>query len=117
MFRLLCVLSICLATVPAFCQSASDYQVATIVDVKIHQSPDSDASDPARYDVSLKVGHTIYLVLYTPPFGLDTVKHKIGQNLLVLPGKNTITYNNILGEPQEVPIIRQKRANDAKPSE
>ena len=116
MLRLLCVISICFATSTAFCQSASTYQVATIVDVKIHQTSDG-ASDPARYDVSIKVGDTIYLVLYIPPFGLDTVKHKTGRNLLVLVGKNTITYNDILGESLEVPIISQKPASDANRSE
>ena len=117
MLRLLCVISICFAAFPAFCQSASTYQVATIVDVNIHQTSDSGASDPARYDVSIKVGDTIYLVLYTPPFGLDTVKHKTGRNLLVLVGKNTIAYNDILGESLEVPIISQKPATDTKRSE
>ena len=117
MLRLLCVISICFSTFPAFCQAASTYQVATIVDVKIHQASDSGASDLARYDVSVKVGDTIYSVLYTPRFGLDTVKHKAGRNLLVLVGKNTITYNDILGESLEVPIISQKPATDAKRSE
>jgi hypothetical protein len=49
-----------LGTLPAFGQSASKYEVATITDVKTHQD---SGSDVARYDVSVKVGGTIYVVL------------------------------------------------------
>ena len=30
---------------------------------------ETDASDPTSYDVSVKVGDTIYVVLYTQPLG------------------------------------------------
>jgi hypothetical protein len=46
------------------------------VDVKAHQDSETSAAGASRYDVSLKVGETIYVVLYTPPFGIDTVKYK-----------------------------------------
>jgi hypothetical protein len=116
MLRLLCAMSICLVTLPAFCQPASGYQVATIVDVKTHQASGNPAPETSSYDVSLKVGDTIYVVLYAPPFGIDTVKYKTGRNLLVQVGKNTITYNDLLGQSLEVPILSQKPAAEAKPS-
>ena len=106
MLKLICVTCICLASFSAFSQSAK-YEVATITDVKTHQD---GGSDIVRYDVSLKVGGTIYVVLYTPPFGMNTVKYAAGRELLVLVGKKAITYNDILGQSQEVPILSQRPA-------
>ena len=106
-------LSICFLTLAAFCQSASKYQVATITAVQAHQ-PADDSSDVANYDVTLKVGHTAYVVLYTPPLGTNTVKYVAGRELLVLVGKMTITYNDILGQSLTVPILSQDPASNAK---
>ena len=108
MLKLICMTCICLGTLPAFSQSTSKYQVATITDVKTHQD---SGSDVVRYDVSVKVGDTIYVVLYTPPLGMNTVKYAAGRELLVLVGKKTITYNDILGQSQEVPIVTQRSAS------
>jgi hypothetical protein len=108
MLKLICMTCICLGTLPAFSQSTSKYQVATITDVKIHQD---SGSDLARYDVSVKVGDTIYVVLYTPPLGMSTVKYAAGRELLVLVVKKAITYNDILGQSQEVPIVSQRSAS------
>jgi hypothetical protein len=116
MLRLAGLVCICLTTFPGFSQSTSKYQVGTITGVKVHQESGSGASDAARYDVSLKVGDTIYVVLYTPPLGEDTVKYVAGRDLLVLVGKNTITYNDILGRSFEVPIESHKPAARPKQS-
>ena len=116
MIRLAIVFCISLTTIPAFCQSASKYQVGTITEVKVHQTAGSGASDAASYDVSVKVGDTIYVVLYTPPLGEETVKYAAGRELLVLVGKRTIRYNDILGRSFEVSIESQKSAAKAKPA-
>jgi hypothetical protein len=116
MLRLVGLFLICLTMFPAFGQSTSKYQVGTITQVKVHQTAGSDASDAASYDVSVKVGDTIYVVLYTPPLGEDTVKYAGGRDLLVLVGKNTITYNDILGRSFAVPIESQKPAANPKQS-
>lgn len=102
------VISIVLLTLATVCQSASKYQVGTITPVKDHQSA-KRASDVASYDVTLKVGNTLYVVLYTPPLGMNTVKYAAGRELLVLVGKTTITYNDILGQSLAVPILSQLR--------
>jgi hypothetical protein len=99
----------------AFGQSTSKYQVGTITEVKVHQTAGSGASDAESYDVCVKVGDTIYVVLYTPPLGEETVKYSAGRDLLVLVGKHTIRYNDILGQSFEVPIESQKPA--AKPKQ
>ena len=116
MIRLAIVFCISLTTFPAFCQSASKYQVGTITEVKVHQTAGSGASDAASYDVSVKVGDTIYVVLYTPPLGEKTVKYAAGRELLVLVGKRTIRYNDILGQSFDVPIESQKSVAKPKPA-
>jgi hypothetical protein len=100
----------------AFGQSTSKYQVGTITEVKAHRAAGSAVSDAASYDVSVKVGGTIYVVLYTPALGEETVKYAAGRDLLVLVGKNTITYNDILGRSFAAPIESQKPAANLKQS-
>ena len=104
------VLLCCSLTATA--QSTSKYQVGTITEVKLHQAAGGGASDAASYDVSVKVGDTIYVVLYTPALGEDTVKYAAGRDLLVLVGKNTITYNDIVGRSFAVPIESQKTCRE-----
>jgi hypothetical protein len=110
MLRFATIFCICLTTFPAFSQSASKWQVGTITDVRIHQTPDPDDFGTVSYDVSVKVGNTVYVVLYTPPLGQETVKYAGGRDLLVLVGKTTIRYNDLLGQPFDVPIESQKPA-------
>src|SRR5258707_10128208 len=115
MLRLVGLFLIFLTMFPAFGQSTSKYQVGTITEAKVHQAARSAASDAASYDVSVRVGDTIYVVLYTPALGEETVKYAAGRDLLVLVGKNTITYNDILGRSFAVQIERQRPA--AKPKQ
>ena len=117
MLRLAVVFCICLTTFPAFCQSKSKYQVGTITEVKTHPASEGGASGTASYDVSVKVGNTVYVVLYTSPLGQDTVKYTAGRDLLVLVGKDTISYNDILGRSFELPIESQETPENSKLSE
>ena len=116
MLKTICAIGICMVAFAAFGQAASKYQVGTIIEVKIHQPAVDGVSEAASYDVSLKVGDTVYLLLYTPPLGMNTVKYATGRDLLVLVGKDTITYNDLVGQSFEVPIISRKSAADAKQS-
>jgi hypothetical protein len=106
------VFCISLTVFSAFGQSAPKYQVGTITEVKTHQNA---AGGAASYDISLKVGDTINVVLYTPPLGEETVKYAAGRDLLVLVGKSTVTYNDILGQSFAVPIESRRPA--AKPNQ
>jgi hypothetical protein len=117
MLRLVGVFFIFVTVFAAVGQSTSKYQVGTITEVKAHQAAGRGASDAASYDVSVKVGDTIYVVLYTPPLGEETVKYSAGRDLLVLVGKRTIRYNDILGQSFDVPIESQKTAAKPKQSE
>src|SRR5215469_9368736 len=69
MLRLLGVFSICVTTFPVLCQSITKYQLGTITSVQTHLASGASISDAVSYDVSVKVGDTIYVVLYTPPLG------------------------------------------------
>jgi hypothetical protein len=116
MLRRVGLFLICMTVLPAFGQSTSKYQVGTITEVKVHPAGGSGDSDATSYDVSVKVGDTIYVVLYTPELGQQNVKYAGGRELLLLVGKNTITYNDILGRSLSVPIESQKPAVNTKPS-
>jgi hypothetical protein len=116
MLRLVGLFFISLTMFSAFGQSTSKYQVGTITEVKVHQAAGSGAFGTASYDVSVKVGDTVYVVLYTPALGEQTVKYAAGRDLLVLVGKSTITYNDILGQSHDVPIESQKPAAKTKQS-
>ncbi len=116
MLKVVGVILVCLSTLPMLGELQSKYQVGTITDVRVHQAADGAASAVVSYEVSLKVDDTSYVVLYTPPLGTITVRYSAGRELLVLVGKKTITYNDILGNSMEVPIVSRKPATDAKPS-
>ncbi len=116
MRKLIGVIALCLLTFPALCQTTSKWQIATITEVRPHPTPGEDASDPITYDVSVKVGGTIYLVRYTTPAGEIAPKYATGRELLVLVGKNTITYNDLLGQSLQVPIESQRPAAEPKQS-
>jgi hypothetical protein len=116
MLKTICAICICVLAFAAFGQAASKYQVGTITEVKIHMAAADGVSEAASYDVSIKVGDTVYQVLYTPPLGMNTVKYSAGRDVLVLVGKDTITYNDLVGQSFEVPIVSRKAAVVAKQS-
>ena len=114
--KLIPVFAFCLLALPALCQSASKWQVATITEVKPHPAAGEDVADPVTYDVSVKVGGTIYLVRYSTPLDEIPPKYATGRELLVFVGKNTITYNDMLGRSFQVPIESQRPASEGKQS-
>jgi hypothetical protein len=103
-----CTLLICIATTSLFCQtSPSAAQVATVTAVSVHQNAEGNPSGVKQYDVSLKVGDTVYVVLYTPPAGANGVEYAPGLDVVVVVGSKTITFTK-LGRTSEVPILRRE---------
>ena len=102
-------LLMCATTFTALAQELSrNYQSGTITAVTAHaQEGDKQGSDIARYDVSVKVGNTVYVVLYTPPNGAKSVEYSTGFDLLVLVGSDTLTFNSKLSGETVVPILRR----------
>jgi hypothetical protein len=115
MQRLIVIGTLCLLALVALGQSTSKYQVGMITEVKPQATGDG-TSDPTSYDVSVRVGDTIYVVLYTQPLGEIPAKYETGRELLVLVGKNTITYNDMLGRSLQVPIESQRPVTERKQS-
>ncbi|HTC94399.1 MAG TPA: hypothetical protein VK699_13240 [Terriglobales bacterium] len=99
------------AVFSTLCQSQNhspEYQKGTITSVVQHEKAESSDDSVPRYDVSIKAGDTVYVVLYTPPNGLDTVKYKAGMNVLVWIEKDTMTFHDLLGRTIKVPILRRE---------
>ena len=116
--KLISILCVLLTAFPSFCQSISKWQVATITEVKLHQDAAKEANSEApTYDVTIRVGDTIYVVLYTPLLSDEAVKYSAGHDLLVSVGKSTVRYNDILGRSYEVPIKTKRLAADSKQTE
>ena len=103
MRTILCIALMCAAAVSVLGQSrSSKYQPGTIMAVKDHIDPNDSTK---RYDVSIKVGNTMYVVLYTPPPGTYGFQYSAGQDMLVSVGNKTITYNDLLGNSRTFPIV------------
>jgi hypothetical protein len=109
MIKWLWTLMICLLSISAYSQpSSSDHQVATITAVTPHQKDTGEgARDLNQYDVSLKVGDSGYVVLYTPPSGANGVEYAVGMDLLVVIGKDSITFTKF-GRTSEAPILSRQ---------
>lgn len=100
---------LCAVILSAHGQTASSkFQPGTITAVVAHQNAPGESSDVARYDVSVKVGDTVYKVLYTPPNGANAVKYSAGIELLVLVGSDTLTFNSKLSGTTVVPILSRQ---------
>ena len=109
MRSLVIVVLICVATYSVVCQStAPKDQVGTITEVTPHKATAGSDSSVSTYDVSVRVGNTIYVVLYTLPPGKLSPEYRAGADLPVLVGSKTIKFSDQLGRTIEVPILRRK---------
>jgi hypothetical protein len=108
MRKWLCVITICGTVISAQSQTpASKLEPATIMAVTTHTNPGQPDTGITRYDVSLKVGPTTYVVLYAPPNGGNTVTYAVGDEVLVLVGSTTVAINTPSGEV-DAPILRHE---------
>ncbi len=88
------------------------YQPATIVAVQPHLSVGNSNPDDALYEVSVKINRTLYVVVTTSPSPSGTIQYAVGREVLVRVGDDTITWNDIMGESHEVPIISRTLITD-----
>lgn len=116
MLKVIGAICICLAMFTVNGHAESKYQVGTITEVKVHRPATDSVSEAASYEVSVRVGDIVYQLLYTPPLGMNTVKYAAGRDVLVLVGKDTITYNDLMGQSFVVPIVSRKSATVARQS-
>lgn len=106
---------ILLLPVLAFAQSsstASTYQPATITAVKPLDSGDNSNANDVLYEVSVKVGETVYVVLTPSPSPSGIIMYVVGRQVLVHVNDDTITWNDIMGESYKAPIISRIQVSD-----
>ena len=88
------------------------YQPATIIAVNPHPSAGNLNPDGALYEVSVKVNRTLYVVVTKSPSPSGSIQYSVGREVLVKVGDDTITWNDIMGESHEVPIISRTLITD-----
>lgn len=108
MRKALGVMFVCLLALSAYGQSSTNYQVGTITEVTPHKAAPGANFSGTSYDVSVKVGDTLYVVLYTEPAGSYGAKYRAGTELLVLVESKTIKGHDRSGHPIEAPILSRK---------
>jgi len=104
-----CALVVCWITLPLFCQApSSNPQVATITAVNVHHKDAANSDRPVpQYDVTLKIGNTVYVALFTPPSGVTVVEYSVGMNMVVMVGSKSIRFTK-LGTTAEMPILSRE---------
>ena len=111
LWRVGCVALILIVSLAALAQDKAMYQAGTVTDVKVHQPSSKDAKS---YDVSIKVGNIVYVVLATPPAGSgDAILYKTGMETTVFVDGKNMKVNDITGKTWTVPILRQKEVGAA----
>lgn len=86
------------------------WQAGTILEVKPH--PGESGSDNAgkQYDVSIKVGKKVYVVLYVDEGDQPDPKLYIGATRTVLIDGNTLKFNDVGGRVHSARILSSKDA-------
>jgi len=105
------LLSLLLGTTCLAQSSTAKWKVATITGVKVHEPAARNDSSAPQYEVTSKVEDTEYVVLYVAPAGSlpDVARYRLGQEVLVLVGTDTIKYNDMTGTTREVPILSRRK--------
>ena len=104
--RTACILALMsIVAVSAWPQADSSFQTGTIMAVKAHGNTQQTDTTANKYDVSVKVGSTLYVVLYTSPPGVNTVQYREGMNMMVSIQGDKLKFNDLMGNTQTVPIL------------
>jgi Spy/CpxP family protein refolding chaperone len=101
-------LSALLATSAIAQAPSTKYEPGTVVSVARHPDPPNQEPGQVQYDVSIRVGDTVYVCLYSPPNGANFVEYSSGFDLLVLVKNDTLTFPSKLTGTTTVPIIRKE---------
>lgn len=108
--RTLLMLILVASSIPAVTQSPSPkYEAGTIMAVEPHRAGPNEPASVRRYDISVKVGSALYVVLYDQPPGTISPEYRVGLSLPVLVRGNTMTFNDRrLGRSRELPILSRR---------
>lgn len=89
--------------------SSAKYQPGTITAVTFHQNaPGEPGDDATRYDVSVKIKNVVYVVLYAPQRGDNSVEYYPGLELLFLVKSHSLSFNSKTAGTIQVPILRRE---------
>ncbi len=107
---------VCVACLPLFGQSEAPekWTVGTILDVQATPGAKAVDASAGTYNVSVKIGDTVYVVQYTAPPGREGLQYRVGRDIPVLVRGKTLVFTDIRGDVKEVPIVGRKKA-PAKP--
>lgn len=108
--RHLGVILVCISSLATYGETQSGkYEPGTITAVTAHQkSPGEEGEEVTRYDVSVKIRNVVYVVLYTPPAGVNSVEYSAGLEMLFWVGNNTLKFNSKTSGTMEMPILRRE---------
>lgn len=112
MRRLLIAALILATALPLLCQApAAKWTVGTVMAVKPHEAKASeDPASGSRYDMTVQVGKTRYVVLYTQPAGTADLEYAVGRDAPVIVGEKTLTVRDKLGRTAALPILSRTPA-------
>ncbi len=113
--RRLCLLGLMvLVALPLWAQAAPEkWTVGTVMAIKPHVAPASDsktADSPPSFEVTVRVGRTDYVVLYTEVPGAPAVEYAVGRDAPVLIGRKTLSFRDKLGRKVDLPILSRTPA-------
>ena len=108
MRKLIGVIALCVLTFPALWETASKYQVGFITEVEPRQSTETVRLIPPAMTFLQSRRHNLRGTVHATVRGKLAAKYATGHELLKSE-KNTITYNDMLGQSLQVPIESQNR--------
>lgn len=117
MRRLWLAALILVMVLPLWCQTPAEkekWTVGTVMAFKPHAATNNgEPASPPQYDITLRVGRTEYVVLYTERPGTAAVEYAVGRDAPVLVGAKTLSFRDKLGRKVDLPILSKKVAESA----
>ncbi len=102
------IIILCFAVRRSLGEDRKVYQAGTIVDIKAHEPGPGTDIGKKEFDVSIKVGNKIYVVLYSPPGGQDFAEYGVGMDRTVFVEGDTMKLNDLLGRTRVLPVLSVK---------
>ncbi len=111
MKRLWIAAVVLLTAASLWAQAPEKWTVGTVMAIKPHVASAAASEGAApQFEVTVRVGRTDYVVLYTELPGTPGVEYAVGRDAPVLIGAKTLSFRNKLGEKVDVPILSRMPA-------
>jgi len=90
---------------------ATKWTVGTVMAVRPHVATAGEpATSGLRFDITVRVDRTDYVVLYTQRPGAADVEYSLGRDAPVMVGPKTLTFVDKVGKERQLPILSRKTA-------